>query len=190
MRKALVLVGVMLLAAIVVADAAPATGAADSPKAAFPYKEASAYQRTDTTTFSLSVPNNDWEGDLELYWYWTDGSTTRHLSEEGRPSYLNTVFRSSNLSWATVTFEDPIECRWSDPPDPGSDEFGCLEGDLVANLRWDGYGPRHKILAADGTTILGYWRKARVSGSITFNGESLVDWSQPINGRLEGYTDL
>jgi len=75
---------------------------------------------------------------------------------------------------ATLSFEDPSVCLFSNPPDSGADPYdGCTDGDLIVSLRWDSYGSRTKTILSDGTIV--YSRAATVSGSVTFNGSPLFD---------------
>jgi hypothetical protein len=98
------------------------------------------------------------------------------LEEEEIPSGTqpDLLISRSDVSVATLSFEDPSVCLFSNPPDSGADPYdGCTDGDLIVSLRWDSYGSRTKTILSDGTIV--YSRAATVSGSVTFNGSPLFD---------------
>jgi hypothetical protein len=168
MRKALIGIGVLL---VVVATAAPASATSS-------LKKGLADQTTAAATISIDIGNRT---DLNVHWVSkTDGT---HIYETDEPiSYYGGKFASSNLVWATATWENPEADRYDS-------NGNSVSGDLVGDLRWDSYGHRHKTLNSDGT-VYAYWKYATLSGSLTWNGESLVDWSSPISARLLRYVNI
>ncbi len=167
MRKALVAAGVLF---VLVAMATPASAGS--------IKHAVASQSTAAATLSIDIGNNT---DLNVHWASkTDGT---HIYETDEPiSYYGGTFASDGLLWVTATWENPAADRYDSNGD-------SVSGDLVGDLRWDSYGHRHKILNPDGT-VYTYWRYATLSGSLTWNGESLVDWSSPISASLYRYVNI
>jgi hypothetical protein len=163
MRRILVVIAVTgALASI----ASPATAASS--------KQATAYQSSGSSSTSIVVSNYT---DLELHWLPGDGT---HVYETDFPlSYYGGTFSSDGLRWIAVSWTDAAAER-CDPQD------NCTTGELVASLRWDSYGHRHRTLNPDGT-VYAYWRKATLSESLTWEGESMVDWSSSITARVLRY---
>lgn len=162
MRRALVAFGVLLVLAGTTTPAAASTS----------YKGVSVYH-ADDGRLAFSIGYYQGSRDLSVYWteYAADGTRSRWITEDdgGLPGG---EFHSYRLWWATLTFDDPYACLYSSPPAPGADEEGCVESELVGDLRWDAYSHRYKDVASDGT--IRYFRWATLSGDVTIDGESLL----------------
>ncbi len=163
MRRILVAAGVALVLGTTAAPASATTSV----------KRVTGSEITDSQNFTEFSYFKG--GEFYLEWYRYDGTTYRHLDDGDAPiSSYNGAFRSSQLWWATLSFEDPSVCLFSNPPDSGADPYdGCTDVDLIVSLRWDSYGSRTKTILSDGTIV--YSRAATVSGSVTFNGSPLFD---------------